>query len=1488
MPEMHLQRTDDTLTVTFGEKSTSLPLADVALNATTWERIYEDAAAYGKDLFEKTFRDEALRTMLADLPANERLLLVAEDPLVAAIPWEYLRDQNNKLLASRLNFVRGLPEARRRGDFSFVDPLEILAIPVSPVDEPRVLNVEREWKNLVESITLDTSPKSLILKRVRPPTRTQLERSLGRRCTSIIHFMGHSTSHDEKALLAFEDARGRSHLVDASDFGDSLNAQVFLVVPNSCLSAIVATTEFGNIAHSLVHRGFPYALGMQFILPDQAALVLSQALYEFLLQGNSVEDAVTHTRRSLEEPGKLPNPSWLAGIPVLYTSLRTPAPPLELTAGQPTIQPDPERLQKTCDLTALPPAEHFVGRARELSEVLDALLAPGARGFVLLHGLGGIGKTALARAVAERVGWHYHDRVLAISFETFASVDTENNLTVHDPFVDRFFNRLARFYELDPAQYLSPIDLQQAILQRRTHLRSLLVLDNIETLVDAQRRDHPTAKSLASFISRLKEGDGAILLTSRIVPPADWGDCEGVSLSGLSDEAGADLFLALLPADREHLAPPPARLALSHRVQGHPLSIRLLAGSFAELTLDLPTFLKQIETELEEAEQATPSSLEDPDRQKTLYACMDYSIKRLTPAQRKVLDAVMLFQAPFPPEFAAHVLQDQEQTPVHLQNLARLGLLTISIKTFKEGELLLLELHPMLRWYLQHHLSEQDPTVQERYGEVFEQLARQASQLKGGYDQSSLMRYLVRQSLPDFEAALQYLPPAGRSALAYHLAEPYQRLGQNRRALSLYEQALELSQELGNLRTLAVTQGSMANVLMQLGKPQQALALYEQSLRISQELGDVRDVSVTQNAMAEVLRQLGQPQEAITLYKQALDIRQKLGDNREVAAIRGMLANVLWQVGQPQEALALYEQALRTMQELGDVLNVTAIQNGMAKVLWQVGKLHEALALYEQALQAQQELGVVREVATTQYGMAGVLRQLGRLQEALALYTEALQTKRELGDRREIAITQNVMADILVELGKVEEAIDLYEQNLCAARELGDMQGVAVTQNNFSRLLLQLGEHRQALEMAWEAYTSVSQSGFTYDTQVLQQLLISIKWQKLGPSQFDAIWAQIMRQPQPDWLRDVQANMPKKSGPRSPEQLRIIVANTITVMTEIPEKRDEWRGAMTNALQQVQRLNQSQDTEFFSAILAVLDGQSTVLPEEHPYAAALNEIQAGIAAGGPGSEGGPVGVSREVMQAVDNFVTAKDWEATRQVMEAQQALLFQPEVEAVFEQNIAQAKSKGDERWAQRLEMHLAVLRECKANGIAATFERIAQAQEEDDSDELPFDTELITRSIAALLGSPQEKMSHMQYLATQANETTDEDLKALLATIQLALFSQDLSQHGRDLKGVYREAWEAIVTSVEAGGVDSRLFETIVSNTLAVLGPAASRRSDWRNNLVEVRNQATVRGNRNLVGLLDAVIGLVDAGGIPTGLGEGLSGVYARTWQEIVRRLPT
>jgi len=253
------------------------------------------------------------------------------------------------------------------------------------------------------------------------------------------------------------------------------------------------------------------------------------------------------------------------------------------------------------------------------------------------------------------------------------------------------------------------------------------------------------------------------------------------------------------------------------------------------------------------------------------------------------------------------------------------------------------------------------------------------------------------------------------------------------------------------------------------------------------------------------------------------------------------------------------------------------------------------------------------------------------------------------------------------------------------------------------------------------------------------------------------------------------------------EEIQRIISKTVTVMTTAQDRRAEWREVIVKALQDVRQRGADWQIEvdFFSAVLDILEGRAPGLPAGHAYAEAVTAIQDDIATGGPQI----VEISEEVAQAMHDFVNG-DWEATRQVLEAQQVLLFRPEVEAILEQSIAQAQAAGQEDAALLLEQHLVLLRACKASGIAATFEQLAAAQ----GGPLPFDAQLVSSSVKALQGGQEEKVEHAWYLATLSAQTTDEELKALVNTIQMALFGSDLSQLGQNLKGAYRQAWEAIL----------------------------------------------------------------------------------------------
>jgi tetratricopeptide (TPR) repeat protein len=442
----------------------------------------------------------------------------------------------------------------------------------------------------------------------------------------------------------------------------------------------------------------------------------------------------------------------------------------------------------------------------------------------------------------------------------------------------------------------------------------------------------------------------------------------------------------------------------------------------------------------------------------------------------------------------------------------------------------------------------------------------------------------------------------------------------------------------------------------------------------------------------------------------------------------------------------------------------------MGEVYRSTGQPQRALALYDEALPIRRAVGDRAGEATTLHNMAAVYQQTGQPQRALALYDEALPIRRAVGDRAGEAATLNGLAYAWISLERYPDALAAFDQSIALERQVQHRAGEAaglvgsaiLLYQNLNRPVEAVQYMQQAIAVLETTGLNRAASGTTLE-EIRQVLATMQRGEPLGGG----------------------------GGPSTlpAEQIQTVVSNTIAVLTSVPNKHTEWRASITGALQQAQSINRSEDAEFFTAVLAFLDGQPASLPQGHPYAEAVAAIGQGIAGGGASQPD-----AGDVMQAINTFVNAGDWAATRQVVEAQQVLLFDPQVEAIFEQSIAHVRSQGNEQAVRMLELHLNVLRACKQQGIAATFALL------ENPPDLPFDPEIIPRSVAALRGGPQEKMAHAQYLTTLAGQSDDEQVKALVNTIQHALFGGNLDSLGHDLEGVYARAWAAIVAGIQQG----------------------------------------------------------------------------------------
>jgi tetratricopeptide (TPR) repeat protein len=955
------------------------------------EELLNNPVTYGKKLYAAHFPPETLACR-ALAKAPEHILLVSTDDDIDSVPWEYAyglygaEDVENFLVLA-CHVVRGLPSDQRIEPPEMDGGLHIVAIPSNPLEKALPpLDIDAEWIHLKRII--NDVPYTISLDRTRPPTIEQVRRLVANKRNRVVHFMGHGGQHQTGAILCFEKDNGELRPVTAREFVLRVRGSVFLVTLNACVSATPGPTTFSNLAAALVRQKTPYALGMRLSIDDDDARTFSRTFYSELASGVSVEEALFQARLTLASSPR----SWVIGVPVLYTALTTPAAGFTAAEGAPTVNEH----QPQIEVSALPRAQGaFQGRIDELKQLGDLLTGDHRPRLVTIHGSGGQGKTALAREAVERFAYAWPGGVWATTLE---------NLPIREVFV----SDLARFLSIATQEMHDPAEIERQVLRQLTQRRMLLVLDNAETLVEAVNANNNGAIYLAQLLrEHLASPLVSLLVTSREF--LGWDGEVGLKrdLEGLAPEEGARLFQQAAP---QRVSDAELALAadLSRKVDGHPLSLRLLGGAFNDSAVSLPAFVKDCETYLLQAENKYVGA---EHRHRTLYACIDTSVRYLNDELADLLSKLWLFHAPFLPETAveifdpAHDDTKDEDSPFYdqLYRLWRRGLLAREEGTVREGTIRFYRVLPTIRPYIERYLAqvEEREYLLARFGAAYAGLVRY---LYRELDRGGMAAFIALQAREDLERGVSFVTGVAQGYYLLYWGWVLQRLGNTRRGLDLTEQALEMGQGQDRLMELRAL-NNMALVYLAIGQPKRALELYEQALPLTREVGDRAEEEVTLNSMAEAYRMTGQPKRALELYEQALPLRREVGDRAGEAVTLNNIAGVYQATGQPKQALEWYEQALPLMREVGNRAGEAVPLNGIAYLYQSMQNYQEAKATFEQSIMLSKQATYPAVEVAGLVGFSLLLYQhLNRPQEAITTMERAIAVLVETGLPQDAAV----------------------------------------------------------------------------------------------------------------------------------------------------------------------------------------------------------------------------------------------------------------------------------------------------------------------------------------------------------------------------------------------------------------------------------------------------------------------------------------------------
>ncbi len=379
-----------------------------------------------KAVFGEAAADRIVQKWLSLSDVQHQINIISEIPSVLSLPWELLHNKRDFVAFADppISIIRTLSQDEVKTVVSpFQLPLRILLVTARPSDvgfiDPRSIA-----HKLLDEVQDQIGIGAVELEFLRPPTMLALKKRLENRSRPIhiLHFDGHGMfgrknniregqeqlNEREQGLLAFEDSNGKCDWIKGEELVNALrNSSVQLVVLNACQSAVSSVDDvFSSVSTQLVRGGMDGVVAMSANFLVVSAVHYVETFYRMLATGIPMamaqrqallalyKDLHRHPhRRHLDEQGSsiILHDWWL---PHLYQQR-----PLILQSTHPLSPPKPLKhtFPSLSETMPLDPHYGFGGRAHNLLS-LERLLR--RKWIVVVHGFGGVGKTALVREVA--------------------------------------------------------------------------------------------------------------------------------------------------------------------------------------------------------------------------------------------------------------------------------------------------------------------------------------------------------------------------------------------------------------------------------------------------------------------------------------------------------------------------------------------------------------------------------------------------------------------------------------------------------------------------------------------------------------------------------------------------------------------------------------------------------------------------------------------------------------------------------------------------------------------------------------------------------------------------------------------------------------------------------------------------------------------------------------------------------------------------------
>lgn len=647
----------------------------------------------------------------------------------------------------------------------------------------------------------------------------------------------------------------------------------------------------------------------------------------------------------------------------------------------------------------------FIGRDDEIAAIQTYLHATR---LLTLVGAGGMGKTRLAIAAAERLAQQVGAYADGIYFVPLAAVTT----------VVQVEGALASVLNLALA---ADLPVAQQLINHLATADCLLVLDNFEQL-----------QGCAGLLQALLTQTSALRLIVTSRRPTELHNEQRLPIDGLpfpqtEDDttkpfAAMTLFTQSARRVRPDFNGQAATVGrICRLVRGMPLALELAAGWTRLLSAE------QIATEIGRTLDflTTPHS-GLPDRHRSMRALFEQTWQQLSAAQQDGLAQLSVLRGYSTLDALLTITQ------IGMGDLAALveqGLITRT----QSGDYFL---HELLRVFAAEKLTAPHPTRQ-RHSDFYLALLKR-------WDEQSADIAPLRRALDNIRAAWAYavahadnepLTEAARSLAAF-----YHRAGLLREGVEVFDAAehtIYQAEFLTKLGEFDTAQQLLTRFIAADHTPAERMAA---RLR----LGRIYELR------ADIPTALSYVEPALAYYRQQHDA--KLAEALRLRAI------LHWRVAAFSDAIALLKEALAHYRAQDNLRGIERVLGDLANVHCESAEYATAQQYAQEALALVERIGFQEGIARHTYNLGVVYRLIDRYDASLAAYRRALQIVETLGIQRDRAFYIGNIGTVYYLMGEWDAAESHYNSAITLCRRYGIRDGLLVNLGNLAQLQRSRGE----------------------------------------------------------------------------------------------------------------------------------------------------------------------------------------------------------------------------------------------------------------------------------------------------------------------------------------------------------------------------------------------------------------------------------------------